>query len=323
MIISSHKGTEATKVLEIAAESLEKLKTEILTLEQKADEATGKIMPVKYVGNTFGQWYSNIGNHFKESSIRSSNSPKAIAKRAQTYLKSLYIPTVKTHKKNIPAIKNNKALEAKIRLIMSNIGIATQYTTYEYKTTRSTKKTKFTHSASFEDDIKRLIKTSDGFKNIKTKFVEKWKDINAYLKQKQDKEKAIQQKKEREIATENAEKQRAALTIKYELPYESNWPEILETILAKDKYLALAHALMMNRNDWNDGYWYAENGLGQFTIETDEDKKIYKNIRDCIDNWDGDSRVFRDTEYNYDIISGMVDQTLIADYTLAYRNVND
>jgi len=323
MIISSHKGTEATKALEIAAESLGKLKAEILTLEQKADEVTGKIMPSKYVGNTFGQWYSNIGDHFKNPSLYSNNSPEAITKRARIYLKSLYIPTVKTHKKNIPAIKNNKALETKIRLIMSNIGIATQYVTYEYKTTRSTKKTKLTHNAGFVGDIKRLMKTSDGFENIKTEFIKKWNDINAYLKQERDKEKAIQREKERKTAAENAEKQRATLTIKYELPYESNWSEILETILAKDKYLALAHALMMNRGDWNDGYWYAENGLSHFKAETDEDRKIENDIQDCITNWDGDGRVFRDTKYNYDRIYAMANQILIADYTLTHRNVND
>ena len=321
MIISAYKGTEATNALKIAIESLEKLKTEILVLEQKADEVTGKIMSVKDVSNTFGKWYSNIGSHFKKSNIYSDNSPKAIAKRAQLYLKSLYIPAVKIHKENIPAIENNKALETKIRLTMLNIGIATKYVTYEHKTTRSTKKTKYTHNAGFIDDIQRLVKTNDGFKDIKTGFVKRWNDINTYLKQEQAKEKEIEIEKERKLATENAEKQRAALTIKYNLPYESYWPKILEIILAKDKYLALAHALMMNRIDWNDGCWYAENGLSKFKTETNEDRKIYKNIRNCIDNWDGDGRVFRDTKYNYDVIFGMADQALIADYNLAYDHI--
>ena len=320
MLIGASKGSEANKALKIATESLRKLKVEILILEQQANETTGKIMKVEYIGKAFGGWYSNIGNHFTETKLYSDNSPIVIAIRARIYLKSLYIPAVKTHKENILAIENNKALEKKIRLMMSNIGVPFQYSTSDYKTSRSQKKTKTTHNAGFVEDIQQLIKTSDGFGKIKSGFVKRWHDVNAYLKEERNKEKVIQQEKEKKIASENAEKQRAVLTIKYELPYESKWSDILEIILSKDKYLALAHALAMNRNDWNNGYWYAENGLSNFIVKTTENKKINNDIQGCIDNWDNDGRIFRDTEYNYDRIFGMVEESLMKDYYLAYNN---
>ena len=50
--------------------------------------------------------------------------------------------------------------------------------------------------------------------------------------------------------------------------------DILDVILEKDKYLRLAHYLLKNREDWNDGYSYAESGLNGFDVETETDKLI-------------------------------------------------
>jgi hypothetical protein len=91
---------------------------------------------------------------------------------------------------------------------------------------------------------------------------------------------------------------------------------IRENILKKDKYLALAYYLEKNRNDWNDGCRYAEIGLCMFTVETEEDQKIFDNIQEFIDDWDmdGDGRCFRDCEYNYNVLYGMVkDESLLKD----------
>jgi len=93
--------------------------------------------------------------------------------------------------------------------------------------------------------------------------------------------------------------------------------DLLDVILEKDKYLRLGHYLLKNREDWNDGYSYAENGLNGFIVESDEDGLIAADIQNCIDNWDGDGRCFRDCQYNYDHCFSLVkDEQLYKDYQL-------
>ena len=104
---------------------------------------------------------------------------------------------------------------------------------------------------------------------------------------------------------------------------ESDKQEILDAILEKNKYLRLAHYLRMNRGDWTDGYDYAETGLSGFVVETEVDSEIEKDITHHINNWDGDGRIFRDCEYNYNVIFGMVeDEQLMKDYNSVYEMFN-
>lgn len=94
---------------------------------------------------------------------------------------------------------------------------------------------------------------------------------------------------------------------------------IRDVILSKDKYLMLGYWLMRNREDWNDGYGYAEVGLSQFSIDSAEDAEIHASLTDIINRSyeEGgiDGRVFRDCEYSYGYLFGKVnDQSLFKDY---------
>jgi len=63
----------------------------------------------------------------------------------------------------------------------------------------------------------------------------------------------------------------------------------------------------LNRSDWSDGHAYADIGINGFLIETERDREIFTNIRDCMyANWDGDGRVFRDATWGYDALFGIV-----------------
>ena len=54
-----------------------------------------------------------------------------------------------------------------------------------------------------------------------------------------------------------------------------------------------------------------------FIVESDEDGLIAADIQNCINNWDGDGRTFRDTKYNYDYCFSLVkDEQLYKDYQL-------
>jgi len=101
---------------------------------------------------------------------------------------------------------------------------------------------------------------------------------------------------------------------KYGLKEENTKEELLDKILEKDKYLRLGHYLILNRNDWNDGPNFAENGLYSFSVETEEDKLIYAEISSLIDNWGGDGRCFRDCHWSYDHLFTKVDTDLYKDF---------
>jgi len=127
-----------------------------------------------------------------------------------------------------------------------------------------------------------------------------------------------QKEKERKaaIAERQSNLKIALIAQKYvpENAVECENDEILEAILGRCKYLCLAHWMRKNRDDWNDGYSYAEIGLNQFTIESVLDQEIDEDISDLIQNWDNDGRVFRDCTHSYDTLFARCDEELLKDY---------
>lgn len=97
-------------------------------------------------------------------------------------------------------------------------------------------------------------------------------------------------------------------------PLESDKDSILDALLAKDKYLRLAYYLERNRNDWNDGYFFARTGLDGFEVVSEDDQAISKEIGDLLDSDDVDGRCFRDCHFNYGVLYGMADDSLVALY---------
>jgi hypothetical protein len=65
--------------------------------------------------------------------------------------------------------------------------------------------------------------------------------------------------------------------------------------------------------------------LRGFNVETDLDRKIYDNILSYISDWQGDGRVFRDCEYNYSVLYGIVsenDSQLYKDFKVVIENID-
>jgi len=107
------------------------------------------------------------------------------------------------------------------------------------------------------------------------------------------------------------------LANKYDLDLDANQDDILEKMCSLNKYLELAHGLLENREDWSDGPKSASYALRNFKIETPLDQEIHDNIAPYISDWDGDGRIFRDIEWNYDRIFKMVKEnnpSLYSDY---------
>lgn len=206
---------------------------------------------------------------------------------------------------------------------MEKFGVKGSWTSYEYKTNRSRTKSAVTHYCQWRSEVDRFVETTDGFGKIQN-------DHNKFLEQIErwhmDQIKKLQVKQqEKEQREKNLIKSRelAQLQVKYNLEPITNFEDVLDVILDKNKYLHLAYWLERNRGDWNDGSHYAECGLNGFVVETDTDQQIHDNIQYHIDDWCGDGRVFRDCEWNYSVLYGMVeDEELMKDFETVQKYIN-
>lgn len=217
---------------------------------------------------------------------------------------------------NKNAIENNKQILDFIVKTLKQFNINTEE--YAYKTSRSSKKTKMT--TAWYDDICKRIPTGTYCTSLKGKKAEADRNIKKW---RADIEREEQQK-QREKENKQKEAERLALlgslSQKYLNRISTDIYEIISSILEKNKYLHLAHYLNKNRGDWNDGYHYAEIGLSNFSQipnKSTKDKEIIKNISDVMENNLDfpDGRIFRDCEYNYDVLFNMVeDKDLMKDY---------
>lgn len=209
-------------------------------------------------------------------------------------------------------VAENKAIYERVLGLIRNSGLKDTETVrkpgrgYGHKTVE----------ASWVQSIRAQIPMVHNWQECLRLF-ETWKQENTEWRRKLDAEAATEKrKKEAEEAKIGAEITRRELLARYGLGPEADLSDCMYAILAKNKYLHLAHYLQKNRGDWSDGYDYAETGLNGFVLESSTDREIEANIRGLIENWDGDGRCFRDCEWNYDVLFGMVeDTTLMADYT--------
>ncbi len=220
--------------------------------------------------------------------------------------------------------KHNKVIHDKIRQIMDKIGVTEHYKVYDYETTRSKTKKWIGKRAGFIEDVQRVAPTYNEYSNHEDKV----RQLKVLLETEYAKAKDVIVKVEREEASkkkavEDVHKL-ALLRAKYtpDNAMSGKW-DILHAILAKDKYLNLAHYLEANRNDWNDGYDSAERGLQGFTIDNNEDQEIYDCIYKIMQYEDTDGRYFRDCEYNYGVLFGKVDAALYKDYEIVKEMMDE
>lgn len=217
---------------------------------------------------------------------------------------------------NLEIIAHNNIVRDKITSIMKELGVPDTYYTKEYKTSRSSKLTETRHYAGYKGDLDRLmpvekksLDTVNLLSNLKRMYEEKLRAVRD-----------IANKAEAEKIKVTEMHELALLRAKYtpDNPI-SDVHTIRDVILSKDKYLMLGYWLMRNREDWSDGYGYAEVGVSQFKIENTEDAEIHASLTEIInrgyEEGDIDGRVFRDCEYSYGYLFGKVsDQSLWKDY---------
>ncbi len=307
--------------------ALEFLKNEISSLEKKIEDKNftpKKLIPydvskfdiLKYRLDTIsdgGSYQSPM--YYGES--RNNRSREASLKRKDLLFvvcDNILLSLEATKKDNEDIIQHNKTVVSNIISMMKLANIPDTYSEVDKKS-RARYPKSISRRSGYLDDIGRHIVTNDysytrllsQIESLKTQIA---KECDNRIKTITDEEK----EKSENLNREKKEKLGAVLKIKYQVAFDADDADILYAMLSKCKYLHLAHYMLQNRNDWNDGYDYASRGLDSFKIETDVDQKIYDCVESAISDWDHDGRVFRDMEYSYDAIFGMVDAELMEDY---------
>lgn len=274
-------------------------------------------MPINVIqlGNykAFPRGFEN--SYYGSVQYETESSITSVCERAIREYDSILERCKVEHEANLPAIENNKKIVEGISLMMDKFGIRGSWSEWKYPSSRSRTKKEESVSCQWKSEVLRFVPTNDGLSAIESwhkrmiEEIEKWKIKK--LQELTEKVKA----REQEEAAKKSSRLLAQLQVKYELNSDTDWKDILETILNKNKYLKLGHALERNRNDWNDGSWFAEQGLSEFNIETESDEEISREIQSLIDNWDDDGRVFRDCNWNYSALYSLVENVkLIEDF---------
>lgn len=222
------------------------------------------------------------------------------------------------HEENILKNKSNQQTLNALYNLFDRIGIKTKY--YDYS-----KKKKTTEMITY-DWVKELKKQIPVYnEKLLEDLVKKYKDMiqrwyNEEIQRIEEEQKRIEEERKKKVQ----ERELVLLLTKYNLELDADWEDLLEVILSKNKYLKLAYFLEQNRLDWSNGCEYALKGLHNFTIENEIDQKIYDDIYQYVRNWEDycDGRVFRDCEFNYNVLYNMAKEQDLELYNDCIKIIN-
>jgi hypothetical protein len=281
-----------------------------------------KIMPVTLCGmvgkcksspSSYGDYLPNYMSHREKT-------PEVIAPYAMQQLEAARAKDLATHEANLPALENNKLIAAQIIALNESVGMPKRWSERDHNSRARYPKT-IGHDAGYLTDIAREVKTEDGFVAATCTYERMKKDYEAYAEQgKRHAEVAARAKESERLALvekRKADMELATLLIRYSLPPESDWSDVLDHLRTKDQRIDLAVAMSQTRGDWSEGPYRVSNALHGFSIQNDEDKEIAADVASCLYDFD-DGRVFRDTTWNYDrLFASVSDQQLSTDAQLA------
>ena len=253
----------------------------------------------------------------------SSKDPARVAAYALQQLEAARQKDVEAHERNLPAIEANKVVRAHIESLMKAIGMPAKWSERDLKSRSRYPKT-ISHDAGYITDLRREVKTDDGFEFATASYERMKKEYGAYAERAaaESAQKAVAAERARnaELERRKADMELAAILLRYSLPIESTWRDVLHALGGKHQRLALAIAMQQTRMDWSEGPWRVRDALGAFQVETTEDKDIANDVLSCLEDFN-DGRVFRDTTWSYDaLFASIPDQQLMADARLALNH---
>lgn len=284
------------------------------------DEAL-KIMPVATAWKV-GTCQASPSGYASHLGSYSTPSPARVADHALAQLEAARKADIAQHEANLAALQNNLQVQKAVTEMMTAIGMPTRWSERDLKSRSRYPKT-ISHPAGYITDLAREVKVSDGFEHATRSYEELLRRYTEFKERADREAEEARRKKEREA--EDAKQARLAnvelaeLILRWGLPRESTWCEVLESLRDKHQRANLAVAMMNVRGDWNDGPDEVSSAMDRFTIETTEDKDIANSVLSNLgDGWDGDGRCFRDCAWNYDRLMASLPEPLGADLALAY-----
>lgn len=147
-------------------------------------------------------------------------------------------------------------------------------------------------------------------RTLRNSYDEKVRRRNeALLKKEQE---SREKEKQQRIKEQERAQIKAIVEVSIALGLDSKEQDIYslkEELTQRCKYLDLSTAMLDTRNDWNDGAYRVEHALNRFKVVTDDDKKIYAELRDILDDFE-DGRAFRDCKWNYDVVGSLGDKKI-------------
>lgn len=284
-----------------------------------------KIMPVEPC-NQIGKCMASPSSYSSRITPYGTPTTAKVAAVALMELEAARARDVAIHEKNLPAIENNQLVAAQIVALNEAIGMPARWSERDFKS-RSRYPKLVGHQAGYLTDIAREVKTDDGFAQATASYERMLKEYQAYAEQGKREAEAQARRAELEqqalIEKRKADIELAAVLLRYSLPLESSWSDVLEELRKRDQRLDLAVAMSQTRGDWSEGPYRVRNAMDRFTIRDNEDKDIANDVLGCMDNFE-DGRVFRDTTWSYDrLFASVQDKQLAADVQTAMRMAGD
>lgn len=284
-----------------------------------------KIQPIE-ICNAVGKCNSHPSSYASSLNTYSKPTQERVANYALQALEKARAADVAMHDKNLPLLEINKAIAARIEVVMTEVGIPRSYSERDHKS-RARYPKSITHAAGWIGDVQRNCKTDDSFAHATSTYQRLLEAYKAFAVEAQGEAARLaadrQREADAELAKRKADMELAAILLRYELPITSTWSDVLEALTAKNQRLDLAVAMQQTRGDWSDGPYRVTNALGRFQIENTEDKDIANDILSCLEDFE-DGRVFRDTTWNYSrLFASVEDQQLVADVQLALSKGDD
>lgn len=244
----------------------------------------------------------------------STPSAERVAAYALQQLEAARQKDIDTHARNLPLLEQNKAVRAHIEAVMDAVGMPKRWSERDTASRSRYPKT-ITRDAGYLSDLLREVKTSDGFEYATSSHERLLKDYEAYAARAKTEAEhargAAERQRQAEIEKRKADMELASLLLRYSLPIESTWRDVLDALTSRDQRLALAVAMQQTRMDWSEGPYRVRDALGGFQIETTEDKDIATDVLACLEDF-CDGRVFRDTRWSYDALFASVKDPQLA-----------
>lgn len=282
------------------------------------------IMPVAVCG-AVGQCLASPSEYASRlSTYGSKPAIDRVARHALEQLEAARAKDVAAHEANLPAIESNVALRAEVEAFMVGAGFPRKVSRRDANSRARFPKT-ITEDAGWLQDLQREVRVDDSFlaasstyERMKARYQE-FADSAALEAQRLARAAADEQDRARRERLANVEL--AEIILRYELPRDSDWADVLEALRPRHQRIDLGLAMLETRSDWSEGAYRVRDALGSFSIQTDEDKDIVVSVTGGLEDF-SDGRVFRDMEWNYDrILTSVPDQRLVSDVLSAHAQV--